>query len=108
MQEIRDLQEILSAALQEMRKNSGLVSQENQNLLRELKETRRKLDEANLTNRYLSCELAKTQEACEIIENERDYLRGEIQRLNQQLQQTRAESQALQTKWAQIRKFIAG
>lgn len=47
-----------------------------------IKSLRGKLDELTTTNKNISCELAKTQEARKLLEDERDTLRVKNQQLN--------------------------
>ena len=95
----------------------------------ELAETRqvlsnawRELDDLKKTRQDLSEELAKSQEARRNLESERDYLHGEISRLNDSyqnlaasLREAQAESRnykseviTLRGKIAQVQKFLAG
>ena len=87
-----------------------------------LHEVNKQLDDLQITNRNLSAELGKYQEACRILEGERNFLReqnSDLTAINIKLLETLHDTQdeLLRTKAAvtnlsnrlsQIQKFLAG
>lgn len=87
-----------------------------------LHEVNKQLDDLQITNRNLSAELGKSQEACRILEGERNFLReqnSDLTAINIKLLETLHDTQdeLLRTKAAvtnlsnrlsQIQKFLAG